>query len=46
VNGKLESKKFQDEIPSTEYIATKFADGYPSLKNLSPKPGAKLLYAY
>lgn len=42
---KLFAKKFQLFYPFTEYIATKFADGVPSLKNLRPNPGAKLSYA-
>lgn len=39
---KLFAKKFQLFYPFTEYIATKLAEGIPSLKNLSPNPGAKL----
>ncbi len=36
------AKMFQLFWPSTLNIATKLADGTPFLKNLRPKPGAKL----
>jgi hypothetical protein len=35
-------KKFHESWPSTEYIATRLAESIPSLKNLSPRPGARL----
>ena len=35
-------KKFHDSCPSTEYMATRFAESIPSLKNLRPIPGAVL----
>jgi hypothetical protein len=36
------SKGFQLGYPSTPNIATKLAEGIPSLKNLRPIPGTKL----
>jgi hypothetical protein len=35
-------KKFQVSTPLTPYMATKLADGFPSIKNFNPNPGAKL----
>jgi hypothetical protein len=36
------AKKFQLGWPLTPYIATKFAEGIPSLNNFKPNPGVKL----
>ena len=33
-------KKFHESWPFTEYMATKLAESIPSLRNLSPMPGA------
>lgn len=33
-------KKLNESWPSTEYMATREAESIPSLKNLSPRPGA------
>jgi len=38
-------KKFHEGVPLTLYIATKFADLIPSLKNFNPNPGTKLSFA-
>ena len=38
---KSNSKKFHDGCPAVLYIATILPEGIPSLKNLTPTPGAK-----
>jgi len=38
-------KKFQVSTPFTPNIATKLAEGFPSIKNFSAIPGVKLLKA-
>lgn len=39
------AKKFHDGIPLTPNIATKLADGTPSLNIFNPNPGVKLSMA-